>query len=226
MGSEPSGPIANLALAYKELKWVQAQVDAFGPLQISVQFNNFKGYARYIDDMGTSHIEIPTVHDYYDMPLIPTGSTSTSSSVEFLSFVFHKEHFLPITATIKDKQDSFPIQLLRYPGHMSTISNECKCGCVIAGLTTIFRCINSLDAFSTEIKRFFDRLRCRRFTFDIIRNGCKKIHQSQRETNVLISILVRFRSASPFLALPRRRFCDLRRPGRCNSQRTRRHLYF
>ena len=174
MGSEPSGPIANLALAYKELLWVQAQTATLGPQQISVKFNNFQGYARYIDDLGTSNHEIPSAHDYYDMPLILTGSTDTSQTVEFLSFVFHKEHFLPISATIKDKQNSFPIQLLRYPGHMSTISNECKVGCVIAGLTTIFRCIDSPIVFQSEIGPFFDRLRLRRFTFDIIRDGCKK----------------------------------------------------
>ena len=174
IGAEPSGPIANLTLAYAEYQWVDTQMLLYQPHEISQKFNNFKGYARYIDDMGTSNIEIPSITDYYNMPLIETGSTHKTPSVVFLSFVFHKQHFTPIAATINDKQKSFPIQLLRYPGHMSTITDDCKVGCVIAGLTSILRCTNDSSTFSSEIDPFFERLRVRRFTFGIIRNGISK----------------------------------------------------
>jgi hypothetical protein len=49
--------------------------------------------------------------------------------------------------SFKDKQANFPVLPIRYPGHISTITESCKIGSVVAGLVSIYRVIDSPTLF-------------------------------------------------------------------------------
>jgi len=170
MGSEPSQPIANLALAHRELLWIE-NFQRQG-VDIRSLFGNFRRYCRYIDDLASDVPIIP--NNYFDMPLVNTGSTVIHPSVDFLMFTFTKREFLPLQVSIREKQRSFPIALIRYPGNITTMPNECKIGCVVGGLVTIYRHIDSPSIFSAEIHRLFSLLCNRGFTKRHIRDGVRK----------------------------------------------------
>ena len=53
MGCEPSAPAANLALAAREMKWV----NSLKPTQLS-HYGKFLCYGRYIDDLASSSLLI------------------------------------------------------------------------------------------------------------------------------------------------------------------------
>jgi len=170
MGSEPAQPIANLALAHREILWIDDLLRR--NIDIKYLFSNFKHYTRYIDDMASDTPLIP--NNYFDMPLVKTGSTDTDPTVDYLIFTFVRRQNQSLLATIKEKQRHFPIPLIRYPGNLSTITEECKAGCVIGGLVSIYRLIGEPSIFEAEIHRFFSLLCARGFLSRHIRRGVQK----------------------------------------------------
>ena len=181
MGCEPSAPAANLALAAREMKWV----NSLKPTQLS-HYGKFLCYGRYIDDLASSSLLIEkqgvpgkTFPDYYGMDIVVTGSTLTDDTVDFLSYTFHHQLANKMRISHKDKQTTFPILLIRYPSDSSTINEECKIGCVIGGLVTIARVIDTPFYYRRELDRFFDKLHQRRFTSRTLLQGILKyVHRN------------------------------------------------
>ena len=181
MGCEPSAPAANLALAAREMKWVTS----LKPSELS-HYGKFIYYGRYIDDLASSSPLIKehgvpgkTFPDYYGMDIVVTGSTHTHDSVDFLSYTFHRRLDDKMRISLKDKQTTFPILLIRYPSDSSTINEECKIGCVVGGLVTIARVIDTPFYYKRELDRFFDKLRQRRFTSCTLLKGILKyVHRN------------------------------------------------
>ena len=181
MGCEPSAPAANLALAAREMKWV-CSLD----VRKLPHHGKFLCYGRYIDDLASS---VPLIQrhgrpgvdfpDYYGMDIVITGSTKDHETVDFLSYTFHRNHPEKMRISLKDKQTTFPILLIRYPSDTSTVNEECKIGCVVGGLVTISRVIDTPFYYRRELDRFFDKLYQRRFTSRTLLKGILKyVHRN------------------------------------------------
>jgi len=181
MGCEPSAPAANLALAAREMKWVSSL-----DVRKLPHHGKFLSYGRYIDDLASS---VPLIQksgkpgidfpDYYGMDIVITGSTKDQERVDFLSYTFHRNHPEKMRISLKDKQTTFPILLIRYPSDTSTVNEECKIGCVVGGLVTISRVIDTPFYYRRELDRFFDKLHQRRFTSRTLLQGILKyVHRN------------------------------------------------
>lgn len=173
MGAPHSGPAANLGLSYAECTYVDRQLATHGPEYVRRKLKNFMHYTRYIDDMGTEFADIPSTTDYFGMAIVNTGHCPPDPTIDLLSYTFQRVGGA-LTIHFKNKQKAFPILLVRFPGHFSTITPACRIGCVIGGLVTIYRYIDSPTHFSTAINEFFEVLKARRFTTHVIRAGIIK----------------------------------------------------
>jgi hypothetical protein len=173
MGSPHSPPAATIGLSAPEADYVDRVLAQKGPVYVKVHLRNFKAYTRYIDDMGTESTEIPTKTDYFNMDVIRTASCPPEPSVDLLAYKFTKAPH-GMLVSFKDKQANFPVLLIRYPGHISTITESCKIGSVVAGLVSIYRVIDSPTLFRDGLWEFFDVLKARRFTYTTIRQGITK----------------------------------------------------
>lgn len=123
--------------------------------------------------MGTETKEIPSSTDYFNMEVIRTASCPPDESIDLLAYTFTPAPN-GMSVSFKNKQANFPVLLIRYPGHISTIPETCKIGSVIAGLISIYRVIDSPILFKVGIDQFFDILKARRFTVKTIRQGILK----------------------------------------------------
>jgi hypothetical protein len=174
MGQEPSAPIANLTLTHREVKWVDRTILEKGLAFIRMALNNLRELLRYIDDRasGISDDLLPSSADY-GIGLVSVGHASDLEGIQFLSFHYYiqdgKLHFC-----MKNKQAGFPLQLVRYPGYLTTIPEPCKVGCVISGLVVPYRYLTSHDAFAAAVELHFHSLLIRRFTKDTLVRGVGK----------------------------------------------------
>ena len=171
MGGPQSGPAANLVLAAAERSFVHRCLARDGATVIRMIYKNFYHYCRYIDDMCTEFDSVPTTADYYGMELVRTGQIPPERATDFLCFTFSERPGLPLDVSFKNKQEKFPLLLVRFPGNISTISDSCRIGCIIGGLVNIFRLIDNTSRFAQAIHDFFEILESRNFTFNIVRTG-------------------------------------------------------
>jgi hypothetical protein len=123
--------------------------------------------------MGHEFDEIPSRDDYFGMEIVRTGECPPQETIDLLSYNF-KPRAGGMEVSFKNKQANFPVLLIRYPSHFSTITEECKVGCVVGGLVSIYRVIDSPTLFAEAIEHFFDLLKARRFSFTSIRRGILK----------------------------------------------------
>lgn len=171
MGGPASGPASNLGLAAAERRFVLRCVAEEGAAVIKVIYNNFHIYCRYIDDMSSQFNEVPTKEDYYGMELVETGQVPPDNATDFLCFTFSARPGLHLDVSFKNKQEKFPLLLVRFPGSISTISDSSRIGCIIGGLVNIFRLIDNTARFAQAIRDFFEIIEARNFTFNIVRTG-------------------------------------------------------
>lgn len=177
MGAPHSPPAATLGLSAAEVRYVDKMLGSYGAEIVKRDLFNFRTNLRYIDDLGTESDSIPSKDEYYNMDIVRVASCPPEPSIDLLSFKFTKLASGPLQVTLRDKQISFPILLTRYPCHFSTIPEECKIGCVVGVLVTIYRFIDSPSLFRDALNQFFDLLRMRRFTQLIVRKGVMKFLQ-------------------------------------------------
>lgn len=173
MGSPHSPPASTIGLSAPEADYVDRMIQLKGKDYVRMQLRNFKTYTRYIDDMGTESAEIPSKTNYFDMEVIRTASCPPDESIDLLAYTF-----MPspngMSVSFKNKQANFPVLLIRYPSHMTTVTETSKIGSVVAGILSIYRVIDSPILFKAGIKEFFDILQARRFTVKTIRQGILK----------------------------------------------------
>jgi hypothetical protein len=173
MGCPHSPPASTIALSAPEADYVDRMLLLKGKDYVRLRLRNFKSYTRYIDDMGTESTEIPSKTDYFDMDVIKTGSCPPDETIDLLAYSFAPSPN-GMSVSFKNKQANFPVLLIRYPGHISTIPETSKIGSVVAGIISIYRVIESPILFQAGIKDFFDILQARRFTAYTIRQGILK----------------------------------------------------
>jgi hypothetical protein len=196
MGAPHSPPAANLGLTHAERSFVDRTLLTQGPAYVRDSLRNFHPFTRYIDDLGHEFNEIPTVADYYGMSIIRTGASPPDEQVDLLSYTFRRTGGI-MQAAFKNKQKGFPILLTRYPSHFSTITEECRVGCVVGGLVSIYRVIYSPMLFADAVKDFFDVLRARRFSYmtvskgirTFLRRNCKREYHGFLITHFFAEIL-------------------------------------
>ena len=173
MGSPHSPPASTIGLSAPEADYVDRMIQLKGKDYVRMQLRSFKTYTRYIDDMGTESAEIPSKRNYFDMEVIRTASCPPDESIDLLAYTF-----MPspngMSVSFKNKQANFPVLLIRYPSHMTTVTETSKIGSVVAGILSIYRVIDSPILFKAGIKEFFDILQARRFTVKTIRQGILK----------------------------------------------------
>jgi hypothetical protein len=174
MGGPHSSPASNLGLAHAERTFVDRTLQLHGSDFVKANYRNFLSYLRYIDDMGSEFDFIPSIDDYYGMELVSTGACPPQRNIDLLAYTFTHRNHLPLAVTLKDKQNKFPLLLCRYPSGFSTLTESCRIGCVIGGLVSIFRVIDSPSEFFDAITNFFDILRARFFTYNVIRTGISR----------------------------------------------------
>lgn len=137
------------------------------------ELRNFSPYLRFIDDLAHEFPDIPSKDDYYGMDIVCTGSAPPAESVDLLSYNFRvTPEFLRVA--FKNKQKGFPILLIRYPSHFSTITESCRIGCVVAGLVSIYRVIDSPLLFADAVRELFGAFALRRFTYMMVLSGVRK----------------------------------------------------
>jgi hypothetical protein len=176
MGCPHSPPASTIGLSAPEAEYVDRMLLTKGKEYVKVQLRNFKAYTRYIDDMGTESADIPSKTDYFDMDVIRTATCPPDESIDLLAYTFTPSPS-GMSVSFKNKQSNFPVLLIRYPGHISTIPETSKVGSVVAGIISIYRVIDSPILFQAGIKEFFDILQARRFTVRTIRKGILKFLQ-------------------------------------------------
>ena len=177
MGAPHSPPASNLGLSAAEVRYVDRILGTYGAEIVKRDLFNFMTNLRYIDDLATESDSLPTKEEYYNMEVVRVASCPPEPSIDLLSFKFTKLSSGPLQVTLRDKQVTFPILLTRFPSHFSTIPEDCKVGCVVGVLVTIYRFIDSPTLFRDAIIQFFDLLRMRRFTQHTVRKGVMKFLQ-------------------------------------------------
>jgi len=173
MGAPHSPPTANLALAAAEVKYVDRTLELLGSQRVRKDLYNFSSCCRYIDDLASETDNVPTADDYYGMEIVKVESVPPSMSIGYLSFQFTlaPNRRDPLTLQLKDKQQVFPILLIRYPSHFSTVPDNVKAGTVVGGLVSIYRFIEIPQLFREAVEHFFDILRARRYSISLVRRG-------------------------------------------------------
>ena len=129
------------------------------------------------DSLDTSTTWEPSQLKFQARQTISTRKSSERQTVHRMNRSILAYTFMPSPKGIvsfKNKQANFPVLLIRYPSHMTTVTETSKIGSVVAGILSIYRVIDSPILFKAGIKEFFDILQARRFTVKTIRQGILK----------------------------------------------------
>ena len=182
MGKESSPAIANLFAYSCESEFVDFCVRSMPKELILRGCNGWRNTSRYIDDRtAVVDVNVPDVgrlwpssreYDGCELALVQDGNTLGGSVVALgLRIVATPGRFIVGT---RDKQLTFPFEIIRYPTPSSTIIRSIRVGCVIGGLVRAFRFSTTPPLLKMSIYDFVEILRRRNFEQDVVAQGTRK----------------------------------------------------
>jgi len=155
MGHESSGPLANIYLHMKERVWVNKQVAYLGPELIESFYDNFRGFARYLDDMfftvSEDEHQLPVARDYGGLTF---RTSETGRNVDFIGLhVCARTGFGDrpnVEVRVADKQKKYNFNIIRYPSWHSCIPRSIIDGTIQGILCRAFMLTSTVDHFVEE----------------------------------------------------------------------------